>query len=161
MRHLIFVAAMLGCLSTAWAQGVLIKDVQLKSTATSLASVALTAAEGLRTTATIEVAGVTEVVAYIEYERGGTGAATAITLTCYAGRAYTKLGPIGILYESGTVGTRNVVPHVWSSAVTATSTVRIVVEPINDIYMRCVVGSTGVVTGDDVVARVDFRRGKG
>lgn len=123
-----------------------------------LAAVGLDAAESLRTTDFVNVSGRTQVTAYIEYARGATGAATAVTLTCSAGRLRSKLAPLPILVNTLTAGTREMLTHVWTQDVSATVVIRVIVTPLNDAWMQCIVDSAGVVTGDDVVT-VYIRKG--
>lgn len=160
MRNIAFVILFCSvAATTARAQRVPIIDEQIPSASPVLTNIALNAAESARTTKTVSVAGRTQVSVYIEYERGGTGAATHVTLQCFAGRAYAKLGAMIILSDTTTVGTRDSTPHIWRHAVSATTVIRWIITPLDDKLLRCIVGSQGAVTADDVIARIDFRKG--
>jgi hypothetical protein len=149
-----------------WALGaptvptVQVPDVQTVLATPALSNIALNAAAAARTTSPVLVEGRTEVTAYIQYNRGATAAATHITLACWAGRSKGRMGPMVILYDSPTLGTRDSLQHVWRQAVAADAVVRFILTPLNDAYLRCLVGSEGVVTADDVIERIDFRLGK-
>jgi hypothetical protein len=155
------VTTILLCLALATTETTQISDTQTQPADPVLSAKALNASEADRTTDTIVVAGRTEITAMIEYERGATGAATAITLTCFAGRTKGKMGAIPILADSVTLGTSDSYPHVWRQLnVTASMVIRWIITPLNDKYLKCIVGSEGVVTADDVIARIDFRLGR-
>lgn len=123
-----------------------------------ITNIALTAAAGSRTF-TIPTKGYSEATVYIDYNRGGTGAATAITMSCLAGPSGDVNYKVGSLEQTATAHTSQAGQHTWSWAVSASDEIRFVVTPLNDDYLSCVVGSTGVVTADDVLGTVKTRLG--
>ncbi len=157
MTHTILI--LLAALGTA--ETVQIPDTQTELGTPALAAVALNAAAAVRTTTTIDVKGRTTVSVTIEYTRGATGAATAITLQCWAGRTKARMGAIPILVDTATLGTSDSYQHIWREpAVTASMVIIWQITPINARYLKCLVDSEGVVTADDVITRIDFRLGR-
>jgi hypothetical protein len=157
MRKLLLALVVSLAPSVVYAQHTPVPSEHVAESTPRLAAVALNAAADLRYTNWIGVAGRTQVTVYIEYVRGA-GAATHVTMICWAGRTRKTLAPIPILYNSATLGTRDSVQHKWRQAVSADTTIRWIVTPLNDELLRCQIGSEGSVAGDETVA-VYIRKG--
>lgn len=99
----------------------------------------------------IQVAGWTAATIYVEHEHG---TASAVTVICWAGQTGKTLARIGIMVETSTSGTRNVIPHVWRIPVSAAGWHRFLIHHLNDEYLKCQAGSEGSLTNDDKVKLV-------
>jgi hypothetical protein len=132
-----------------------LRDVNAATTL--LDGVALNAAAGTRTTAAVKVAGLSQVTVYVDYTHGS-GNVTAVTLACTAGPSTTSLAPVDAvdwtITVDGAAATQSQV--TITRKVTASGLLRFLVGPLNDEYIKCVVGSTGTPDGTDLVD-VTFR----
>lgn len=135
-----------------------IETNQVSRDTAEFSDIALTIAASSRTF-TIPTKGYSEATVYIDYNRGATGAATTITMTCLAGPTGDVIYKVGSLEQSATAHQSQAGQHVWSWDVSASDEIRFIVTPLNDDYLSCVIGSTGVVTADDVLASVKTRLG--
>jgi hypothetical protein len=135
-----------------------IETQQVNRDTAEITNVALTAAAGSRTFS-IPTKGYSQATVYIDYNRGGTGAATTITMSCLAGPTGDINYKVASLEQTATAHTSQAGQHTWSWAVSASDEIRFIVTPLNDDYLSCVVGSTGVVTADDVLGTVKTRLG--
>jgi len=158
MRKLLLAIALLFTSSIAHAQTVPVPEEHVAESTPRLAAVALNAAADLRYTNWIDVSGRTQATFYIEYVRGS-GTSTHVTLICWAGRTRKTLAPVAILYNSATVGTRDSVQHKWRAAVSADTTIRWIITPLNDEILRCQVGQEGGTPGADETVAVYIRKG--
>jgi hypothetical protein len=155
---LIAIAVGLGISATVIAAVTPIEQNQVSRSTPELSSVALNAAAASRTFE-IKVDGRHEVTVYIDYNRGGTGAATAILMTCLTGPTGDINYKLAKLTDGSSPEISDSAQHQWRWPVSASDNPRWVVTPLNDEWIKCVVSGEGSPTADDVIASVQTRLG--
>lgn len=75
-------------------------------------------------------------------------AATAVNVTCYGGPSASVLGVMGVASAAAS-GVITMAPASWTYPVTGSTTLRILVGPLNDAVVQCALSGTGA-TSDTV-----------
>lgn len=99
-------------------------------------------------TMTVRVDGYAALTVYLAYTRSS---ATAVNMSCTSGPTLAVQAPVGVatIATNGAIGMASA---AWSYPVSASGTLRMVIAPLNDVYLICTLTGAGAGAGDLVSA---------